>query len=391
MKICILMQDITTLGGIQKVVALLSNYLSQNNEITLLTEFDKKTNFYNINENVRVVNLSEFRKQNKTKLVNKIIGKINDYTRIIDKMKLYKFEEKILMGNYCVRLLEKFIFEEKFDILIGAGPIFSMMLSALNINNVKKVAWMHSTFDAYFKSIGNRVYGMKNFIKYTFFKFDGVWVLTNEDKQKFDLEFNLNCKVMYNPIEINNQIYVECKERKNLLFVGRLNNKDKGIFFLPKILKKLESDFPDIVIDIVGEGKDEKKLKKIVKKYKLENKFCFHGRIKNVNEYYLKSKILLVPSIIEGFGIVVIESMYNGCPVVSFDNEGPREIISHLKNGVIIEKYNIDEFSRHIKQLLLDNRFYNSISMNAQKRALDFSLENIGQKFEMELRGLLYE
>jgi glycosyltransferase involved in cell wall biosynthesis len=74
-----------------------------------------------------------------------------------------------------------------------------------------------------------------------------------------------------------------------------------------------------------------------------------------VKEEYLSSSIFVLPSRFEGFGLVIIEAMSCGLPVISFDCEnGPRNIISDGENGFLVRPFDINDFADRVVQLIQD-------------------------------------
>jgi len=111
----------------------------------------------------------------------------------------------------------------------------------------------------------------------------------------------------------------------------------------------------------------------------------------DVAEYYKNASVFLHTSRYEGFGVVLVEAMAFGIPVVAFHNNGPDEIISNGKNGFLIEKYDITSFAEQVINLLEDDGLYRYISLNAKKRAEDFLPKKVTERFEEILTKVLLE
>ena len=80
-----------------------------------------------------------------------------------------------------------------------------------------------------------------------------------------------------------------------------------------------------------------------------------HEPISNIFKCYIESSILLLTSVYEPFGLVLVEAMSCGLPVVSFDSDyGPREIISNEVDGFLIPNFDVDLFSERVCQLIED-------------------------------------
>ena len=74
------------------------------------------------------------------------------------------------------------------------------------------------------------------------------------------------------------------------------------------------------------------------------------GWIKNKDEFFKKIDIFFCSSYIEPFGLVILEAMLNGVPVISTKCKGPMDIIEHMKNGILV---NIDDKQEMVKAIRL--------------------------------------
>lgn len=105
------------------------------------------------------------------------------------------------------------------------------------------------------------------------------------------------------------------------------------------------------------------------------------GEINNTNtlrQAYSASDLLLMPSLIESFGLVAAESMACGTPVVCFDTTGLRDVVGHQQEGYRARQFDSEDFCRGIKWCLEDTRRWQILSTNAQAKVeKEFSLEQM--------------
>lgn len=143
--------------------------------------------------------------------------------------------------------------------------------------------------------------------------------------------------------------------KRKLLFVGNLEER-KGVDVLIKAVARLH----DFTLDIVGDFKDEnyvKKLKDFVNEKGLTKKVFFRGRIDNrlMSGFYKDANIFVFPSRYEGYGMVLIEAMCFGLPIVATSIPTTLEIVKHGLNGYICPMDDVVCMARSINRLL-DNR-----------------------------------
>ena len=152
------------------------------------------------------------------------------------------------------------------------------------------------------------------------------------------------------PNFINEEIYKFSyqKNKKNkfiFLTVGSLISQ-KGIDLLIKSISRAKLKDDNIEFRIVGDGKEEKVLKMLANQYKIKN-IKFLGRLsrEKVREEFKNCDCFVLPSRHESFGIVYIEALAFGKPIIATKCGGP-EMIVNDKVGLLIEKENIDELSK---------------------------------------------
>jgi len=154
-------------------------------------------------------------------------------------------------------------------------------------------------------------------------------------------------------------------EEKIVLFVGRLVY-EKGIHILinavPKILSKVDAKFI-----IVGSGYMKEQLLNIVRSMGLEHKVLFEGFLDNDNLVKLQkcADVSVVPSLFEPFGIVALEAMAAGSPIVVSDTGGLTEIVEHDLTGVKVYPNNPDSLAWGITKVLLNTTYAQSLRNNA--------------------------
>jgi glycosyltransferase involved in cell wall biosynthesis len=132
------------------------------------------------------------------------------------------------------------------------------------------------------------------------------------------------------------------------------------------------------ILEIFGRAalpreRDElKKIKKLIKKYKLGNNVFIKGHTSNVSKEMEESVATILTSHFEGFNLVTMESMLNSTPVISYDfNYGPNEIIDHDVNGFLVEGYNTKKLAKYIIKLLDDPEKAKKMGLSAREKVLN--------------------
>jgi rhamnosyl/mannosyltransferase len=166
-------------------------------------------------------------------------------------------------------------------------------------------------------------------------------------------------------------------KKKMLLFVGRLA-KYKGLEYLIRAIASVKKERKDFYLVIVGDGELKEKLKMLVKELNLEKfvKFDYNASDRKLIKYYNKAYLFVLPSTsrAEAFGIVQLEAMSCGVPVISTNIKGSGVpfVNKHLETGIIVKPKNADEIAKAILTLLKNEKLAIKLGKNARARVLKY-------------------
>lgn len=167
-----------------------------------------------------------------------------------------------------------------------------------------------------------------------------------------------------------------------VLSVGRLAYY-KGFEYLIKAGKEIKAK-----VLIIGEGKLRDKLLKLISDFNLENKVFIIPSVEDLRPYYLACDVFVLPSIhkSEAFGIVILEAMAFGKPIISTElGTGTSWINVNNETGFVVKPKNEKELAEKINLLLKDKELYQVFSQNAKNRVKNFSLNNFLESLKKEL------
>ncbi len=155
---------------------------------------------------------------------------------------------------------------------------------------------------------------------------------------------------------------------KNILFSGRIEG-EKGIFDLVECAKYIKNVKSNISFLIAGKGRDLNRMKRKVRREKLQDMFIFLGQIsqEKLVKLYQDAILFVFPSYHEGLPTVLLEAMSCGLPIVASDVRGNRDLISNGKNGILAPPRNPKKLAEAISLLLRDERLRITYGRNARK------------------------
>ena len=167
--------------------------------------------------------------------------------------------------------------------------------------------------------------------------------INNFDKEKMRILPNAVDLGLYEDGEVNlpTEISQRIQNKKKLLTVSRLSaaEKYKGHDLVIKTLPKILEKYPDLVYIIAGDGDDQKRLESLVKDLDLIPYVLFTGRVSEEVkvDLYRASNCFVMPGRGEGFGIVYLEAMACGCPVIASKVDGSYEAVLKGKLGEAVD------------------------------------------------------
>lgn len=210
------------------------------------------------------------------------------------------------------------------------------------------------------------------------FKSDRIIAVSNSIKKMLINKFNVDrrkillipnftdseeLKTYKKPVKCKNLF---SKDRISLLCVGRLH-KDKNQITLLKAVKLLGND--KIIVTLIGEGDEESVLKNFTERNKIKAEFVKES--KNLNPYYQKADICILPSLKDPFPGFMLQSGLFGKPFIGSDTDGISELIKHGINGMLFSKGNSAELAEAIRDLIEDDKLRNKCAGNLNETVIN--------------------
>jgi len=384
-KICFIVDSIFTIGGVQRVTAVIAKELAKEYDITIVTfdnEEQKDTSLYNLQE--ASINYRFFSYPQVSSIKKKIC-------RIISGIYLKSQPN----AEWCSDIYAHSSFPSElrdalaselqkgnYDVIIGVHAPLAARLATLRkqLPNTKLIGWLHNSYEALFGEDSHYYIGKKrrrHYI-YQFRKLDNVVVLCQDDAKRFhayDKQFLPS--VIYNPRTLLPGAPSK-GNTKRFLAIGRFTPMHKGFDILIEAFNRFASSNQDWHLDIVGEGEEEQKYRLLISQYKLEQRIIIHPFTNRIQEYYSKAQVYVLSSRWEGMPLVLVEAMSHGLPIVTSDLPVSKEILGgfglFFKNGDIGDLAMKLEEATHID--------WEAKSKEALKTAQRFDVEHIVEQWK---------
>jgi len=302
---------------------------------------------------------------------------------------LAKFQLPMLMMSEMYNIF-KIIKNEKIDLIHAHWIIPSGLLCSITKIVLKKklIISVH----------GSDI----SLIKYPFFKFIGKQILRiadtctvnstatknsvlnvtrlSKEPTIIPMGVDLNIFQPFENVKVNNNSI----KKPSILTVGRLDEK-KGIKYLIDAMPKVTQKFPDAKLVIVGEGPEKDNLVNQIKMLSLEGNISMVGAVQNkeLPKYYNKADLFVLPSLEEGLGVVLLEAMACGTPVVGSNIGGIMDIITDKETGLLAQSENPKDIADKIIELFSDEWMRQRVTENGLKLIKEkFSWDVVIEQFE---------
>ncbi len=379
MKIVYCINQLENIGGIQRITIAKANALSeiQGNEVTIVAAFYRKRNSsISINPCVKVIDLDVHYYEDHGR---SRIGALLYYNK---KRKEHKHK------------LEKALNNLSPDVVISVGGTDKNFLPSLKISSHPVfIREMH--FHKYYRRVLATGFYEKflamvgEFFDYHFNinKYDRIVVLTEEDRKD---NWKNNPKVVVIPNPITEIPYRQSSLKNKVVIAAGGLVKQKNFPSLISAWVDVNRHCPDWKLKIFGDGEKHKELQNQIDSNNLSDSVLLCGFTDHIFEEMADASIFVLSSLCEGFGLVLIEAMSCGLPVVSYDCPcGPKDIITNGQDGILIPFGDEKRLAEGLITLMFNESLRKSISRLALMQSRYYYLDRIIDLWMNLLRELV--
>ena len=262
-------------------------------------------------------------------------------------------------------------------VLITTRPAFNLIAGVLAPARVIAIGQEHLNFHAHRPSLARAM-------KRHYPRLDAVVVLTHDDRRDYE---ELLGDSPTRVARITNALprlrgEPEREREKVVLAAGRVTWQ-KGFDMLIEAFEPVAEKHPDWKLRIYGHGARFERLRRRVKKRALYNNVFLMGATRRLGELMSRASIFALSSRYEGFGMVIVEAMSKGLPVVSFDcPRGPAEIIDDGRDGILVPNGDVEALTRALLELIEDEERRTRYGAAALEKARTFDIAAIGAHWE---------
>lgn len=388
-RICFLTDSIFSIGGVQRVTAVIAKELSKTYDVTIVT-FDnpasQNTTLYGLSDAPIHYRFISYPKVGKQKLLL-----CKAYSGFYRKAHLHSQTASNLYAHssFPSELRYPLIQELQqghYDTIIGVHAPLAARLATLKpqLPGVRCIGWIHNSFEALFGPtslyIGPE---LKHHYIYQFLKLYNTIVLCQKDADSYrTYDSRLNPTVIYNPLTLQPG-KPSAGNSKRFLAVGRFSAKHKGFDLLIDAFHLFAQKNEEWTLDIVGEGPEVELYRKKITVNKMENRIWLHPFTNNIQAYYTQAQVYVLSSRWEGMPLVLVEAMSHGLPIISSDLPVSKEIMGDF--ALYFQNGNIEQLAERLQEATqLD---WKKKSAEAFAIAQRFNIDRIAEQWRNILKG----
>lgn len=351
-RICFLTDSIFSYGGVQRVTAVIAKELAKDCDVTIVTfdeERKKDTTLYELKE----ADISyRFFLYPPTPSWKGFFCKIYSYLYRKVLPQCRTTSDWYAHSSFPSEKREALAAElanSRYDVIVGVHAPLAVRLASCRalLGNSKLIGWVHNSYEALFAE-GSQYAGpeLRQHYEWQLEKLDRTVVLCHDDARKYLFPTT----VIYNPLTLEPGAPAQGTSRK-FLAVGRFSRRHKGFDLLIEAFHLFAEQDEEWTLDIVGEGPEEPLYRQMIKDYGLERRVTIHPFTYHIQTYYSEAQVYVLSSRWEGFGLVLVEAMAHGLPVVSSDLPTSKEIMGDY--GLYFENGKPESLAHQLQQATL--------------------------------------
>lgn len=336
------------LGGLENAAALMANYISaQHKELVFITLFNFP-HFYKLNSEIKIVNPPFIKaRTNKLAYYFKVIKYLRFHIKSYDPYTVISYGDwsNILVLIACIGLNTKVFISDRASPNLKFQWYVTLLRKIIYLSASGIIAQTERAAEQKIKMLGSQA----------------------------------NIKVIPNPIK-QVHLFPAIQRQNYILGVGR-HWPVKGFDRLIEAFALLKNHNYKLLI-AGSTGPVTKELEKLIEMHALTERVSLLGSVKEMDKLSAECKIFVLPSRSEGFPNALIESMAAGLACISYDcNAGPREIITHGQDGLLVEEGNIPELARQMQYLMDNENEIIRLGQNALRIRERLSIDIIGKQY----------
>lgn len=302
---------------------------------------------------------------------------------------------RVTVSPFVISKVRGFLERERFDVVHVHEPLAPVLpMAALAFSKALNVATFHAARDFNFW-----YHYVKAFMDLFIDRLDVRVAVSKVARDSVDSHFPGDYQIVPNGIDLDRfrpdvtPVTEYLDGKRNILFVGRYDEPRKGFNHLLKAMPRIQSQFPDARLIVVGKGDIRRALRHAERLGVSNVVFVGAVRASDLPRYYATCDIYCAPSTgRESFGIVLLEALASGAPVVASNIPGYAGVIEQNETGILANPADSQDLALRIVRVLADDGLRRQLRENGLREVQKYGWNVIArQMLEVYDRGLALE
>ena len=391
-RICFLVDSVFSIGGVQRVTSVIAIALARHYHVTIVTleapPAMSQRSHYGLTDapiDVRffaypaVGRLKQTACRAYSAVYRKCFAPLPTLNKRLSLMASDAYTHSSFPSELRNALAEE-LRQGHYDAIVGVHAPLAVRLASLRrqLPGVKLLGWIHNSFEALFAPTSLYIGpDRRRHYVYQLRKLDTTIVLCQHDAAQYrQYDPLMKPVVVYNPLTLTPGKPAQGTSRQ-FLAVGRFTPRHKGFDLLIEAFHLFAKQDADWTLHIVGEGSEEQAYRQMIHRYALEQRVFLHPFTDHIQTYYSAAQVFVLSSRWEGFGLVLVEAMAHGLPVVSSNLPTSLEIMGN--KALYFDVGNVEQLATRL--LDATKADWPSWSAEAKSAVHRFSIDTIEQQW----------
>jgi len=382
-SVIILVYSVDESTGVARTMTTLANGLAANHDVEVVSLFRlQERPTFDLDPSVRLAYLEDTRHPphvahpGKRYLRARENPRRSDADRELDRQPSELFSHNAPTSALTDRALRDHLGAVTGDVLISNRPFLHQAAARWLPQETVLLATEHSTYD-------QRGTAILHIYRDNADRIDALVTVTEADRIRYDEYLARSTKVVEIPNAIPDQGHaVSPPDSKVIVAAGSLVPR-KGFDRLIQAFAPIVPEHPDWQLHIYGKGGERAKLARLVAELAVDDNVVLKGFDPAYTDRLANAAVYALSSHFESFGMVIIEAMGVGVPVIAFDcPSGPRHLIRDGVDGLLIPNDDIPAFTAGLRRLVEDDDFRRSAGTAALETMPQYSVEAVVARWE---------
>lgn len=328
-RIAFLTDNLFSIGGVQRVLAVIAKALSATHDVTILTlesEQQADRTLYGLQDStvqVRFISLS-----GRQSFADKAYGALYKKMGLSGKTASDCYAHSsfpLAMQQQLILALNSGGYDTVIAVHGGLSMKLATVRSALTAGKV--LGWMHNAYDAFFMGRTPYFRGLRHHFRHQMAVLDGFIVLTEVDAARYRQEMGLHPFVIHNPLTLQPGQPSDGTSRR-FLSIGRMVPQHKGFDLLIEAFARFAATDREWTLEIVGDGPERETLMAQARQTGVGERILFRPQTNDIQRHYSAAAVYVMASRWEGMPLVLAEALAHGLPVIAPTLPVCREVLS---------------------------------------------------------------